>query len=228
MCQGGRKNAHFRCNYLFWPKFFFGPKQCKAGNTIKNSGFCFWFFVLVFFCFFFFCFFFVSLSLLLLEKKPVFPPKKGIFVYFFSVSLVSLLPCFTFSFFCLSLSLSLSLFLCLSLVLFLFPSFQFFISVSGSCFSFLFCVFSSFNFVLWFLLFCFLFCFIFNHNISFVFALHPLSSFSSCFWFCLLCFFCLYFLILGNQSKNIIKKNGYCKKPKNEKCTKKGHFDKSS
>ena len=29
------KNAHFRCNYLFWPKFFFGPKQCKAENTIK-------------------------------------------------------------------------------------------------------------------------------------------------------------------------------------------------
>ena len=33
------KNAHFRCNYLFWPKFFFGPKQCKAENTIKNRGF---------------------------------------------------------------------------------------------------------------------------------------------------------------------------------------------
>ena len=31
----GAKNAHFRCNYLFWPNFFFGPKQCKAGNTIK-------------------------------------------------------------------------------------------------------------------------------------------------------------------------------------------------
>ena len=29
------KKAHFRCNYLFWPNFFFGPKQCKAGNTIK-------------------------------------------------------------------------------------------------------------------------------------------------------------------------------------------------
>ena len=29
------KNAHFRCNYLFWPKFFFGPKQCKAESTIK-------------------------------------------------------------------------------------------------------------------------------------------------------------------------------------------------
>ena len=31
----GEKNAHFRAHYLFWPKFFFGPKQCKAGKTIK-------------------------------------------------------------------------------------------------------------------------------------------------------------------------------------------------
>ena len=30
-----KKNAHFRAHYLFWPKFFFGPKQCKAGKTIK-------------------------------------------------------------------------------------------------------------------------------------------------------------------------------------------------
>ena len=30
-----KKNAHLRAHYLFWPKFFFGPKQCKAGNTIK-------------------------------------------------------------------------------------------------------------------------------------------------------------------------------------------------
>ena len=34
LCQEGRKKAHFRCNYLFWPNFF-GPKQCKAGKTIK-------------------------------------------------------------------------------------------------------------------------------------------------------------------------------------------------
>ena len=33
--SGREKKAHFRCNYLFWPKFLFGPKQCKAGNTIK-------------------------------------------------------------------------------------------------------------------------------------------------------------------------------------------------
>ena len=32
---GREKNAHFRAHYLFWPKKFFGPKQCKPGNTIK-------------------------------------------------------------------------------------------------------------------------------------------------------------------------------------------------
>ena len=32
--SGREKNAHFRAHYLFWP-IFFGPKQCKAGNTIK-------------------------------------------------------------------------------------------------------------------------------------------------------------------------------------------------
>ena len=35
LCQEGRKNAHFRAHYLFWPKCFFGPKQCKSGKTIK-------------------------------------------------------------------------------------------------------------------------------------------------------------------------------------------------
>ena len=34
LCQEGRKNAHFRAHYLFWPNFF-GPKQCKSGKTIK-------------------------------------------------------------------------------------------------------------------------------------------------------------------------------------------------
>ena len=32
------EKTHFRADYLFWPKFF-GPKQCKARNTIKNRGF---------------------------------------------------------------------------------------------------------------------------------------------------------------------------------------------
>ena len=35
LCQEGRKNAHFRAHYLFWPKCFFGPKQCKSRKTIK-------------------------------------------------------------------------------------------------------------------------------------------------------------------------------------------------
>ena len=35
LCQEGRKNAHCRAHYLFWPKFFFGPKQCKPGKTMK-------------------------------------------------------------------------------------------------------------------------------------------------------------------------------------------------
>ena len=34
-----KKNAHFRAHCLFWPKIVFGPKQCKPGKTIKNSGF---------------------------------------------------------------------------------------------------------------------------------------------------------------------------------------------
>ena len=29
------QNAHFRAHSLFWPKMFFGPKQCKPGKTIK-------------------------------------------------------------------------------------------------------------------------------------------------------------------------------------------------
>ena len=33
--SGREKNAHFRAHYLFWPKMFFGPKQCKSGKTIK-------------------------------------------------------------------------------------------------------------------------------------------------------------------------------------------------
>ena len=38
LCQDseeGRKNAHFRARYLFWPKHVLGPKQCKPGKTIK-------------------------------------------------------------------------------------------------------------------------------------------------------------------------------------------------
>ena len=34
LCQEGRKNAHFRAHYLFWPKFFW-PKQIEPRNTIQ-------------------------------------------------------------------------------------------------------------------------------------------------------------------------------------------------
>ena len=30
-----KKSAHFGAHYLFWPKTFLGPKQCKPGKTIK-------------------------------------------------------------------------------------------------------------------------------------------------------------------------------------------------
>ena len=33
MCQEGRENAHFRAHCF--GQICFGPKQCKAGNTIK-------------------------------------------------------------------------------------------------------------------------------------------------------------------------------------------------
>ena len=34
LCQEGRKNAHF-VHTICFGQIFFGPKQCKAGNTIK-------------------------------------------------------------------------------------------------------------------------------------------------------------------------------------------------
>ena len=134
-----------------------------------------------------------SLSLLLLEKNPVFPPKKGIFVYFFCVSLCFSLALFHFLLF---LCLSLSLLAC-------FLPFCFF----HFCFWFFLFLFVLFTFVvLWFLLFCLLSCFVLNHNLSVVFALHLLSSFCSCFLFCLLWFFV--FFDFGKPNKNIFKKNG--------------------
>ena len=33
--SGRERKTHFRAHYLFWPKIFFGPKQCKPGKTIK-------------------------------------------------------------------------------------------------------------------------------------------------------------------------------------------------
>ena len=29
LCQEGRKNAHFRAHYLFWPKFFLDQNSAK-------------------------------------------------------------------------------------------------------------------------------------------------------------------------------------------------------
>ena len=39
LCQEGRKNAHFRAHYLFWPKNVFGPKTVQTRKNYKNSGF---------------------------------------------------------------------------------------------------------------------------------------------------------------------------------------------
>ena len=33
--SGREKNRAFSCTLSGWPTFFLGPKQCKAGNTIK-------------------------------------------------------------------------------------------------------------------------------------------------------------------------------------------------
>ena len=52
-----------------------------------------------------------------------------------------------------------------------------------------------------------------------LFLLCILFSSSCCFCFC--CFHILQFFEFGHLSKNISEKIGYCKKPKNEKCTKK-------
>ena len=166
--------------------------------------FCFYLFL---FFFFLLCCFFVSLSLLLLEK-PCFPPLKRAFLCIFFL-------CVPLFLFCL---VSLSLSLCLSLVLFLFPSLLcFFFSVSGSCFSFLFSLLSSFK--LFFGFCCSASCFVLNHNLSFVFALHLLSSFSSCFLFCLLWFF--FFDFWKPNKKHLQKKRKLKKNSKNEKCRKK-------
>ena len=36
--SGREKKTHFRAHYLFWPKNFLGPKQCKPGKAIKIVG----------------------------------------------------------------------------------------------------------------------------------------------------------------------------------------------
>ena len=88
------------------------------------------------FCFFgFLVFFFAFLSLFLIDKKPVFPPRKGHFLSIFNVSLSFSLNLFWPAPFSVSLSLSLS-FSSLSffLLVFLFAFFLFLVFVSFSCF----------------------------------------------------------------------------------------------
>ena len=92
-------------------------KQKKTNKKTKKSLFVICFFVVPF------------LSLLLIDKKPFFPPKKGIFCLFLVFLFLS-----PFAFF--GLPLFQFLFLCLSVVLFLLPSFFSFFLLSF-CFLFL-------------------------------------------------------------------------------------------
>ena len=39
LCQEGRKNAHFRAHYLFWPMFFLDQNSVKQEKLYKNRGF---------------------------------------------------------------------------------------------------------------------------------------------------------------------------------------------
>ena len=192
-----------------WPK---GPPHL-ALNPPYFICFC------LFFCFF--LFFLVSLSLLLLEKKPVPSPplKRAFFVYFFWVSLSFSLALFHFLLF-LSLSLSLSLFLCLSLVLFLFPSLLFFISVSGYCFSFLFCLLSSFK--LFFGFCCSACCLALFRIIIFHLFLLCIFCLPFVLVFCFACFvFFFLFLVFWETKQKHLQKNGNWKNSKNIKCRKK-------
>ena len=193
-------------------------RATSLGPKPSLFSFCFFFFL---FLFFFFFFFFLCLFLLCFKlKNPVFPPKKGNFCLFI----------------CVSLSFSLALFGPPPL-----SPFSFFVSLF---FSFFFL--PSFHFCFCFLLFLFVFfasCLVQDFILlSFLFLLVVLFCFesscliscclASCFLvvvvFCFCCFHILLFLKIGNLSKNMSEKFGYCKKAKNEKCTKKGHFDKSS
>ena len=96
--------------------FLEGLRVRWGGHLALNPPYFFLclFFVVCYVCLFFCCFSF--LSLLLSEKKPVFPLKNGIFCLFLSVSL-----CFSWAFF--GLPLVQALFLCLSLVFFFLSSF---------------------------------------------------------------------------------------------------------
>ena len=169
----------------------------------------------------FFCFFPLPFLYLFLSRKTLFfPQKKAIFVYLtvfpfvFSLALFGPPPFFPFSFF-------------VSLLLFSFflPS-CFFISLSGSFFFFLFGLLlgSRCYVVFLFLLVIFFLFWIIMFDL-FLFCI--LFSSSCCFWFLLLSYFVI-FWILATYQKHLWKNWKLKKKTKNEKCTKKGHFDKSN
>ena len=164
----------------------------------------------MFFVWFLFLFFFPFFAL---NRKTLFfcPPKRQLlFIYL-------CFPLFLFSLFWASPFFPF-LFLCISLVLLFLPSFLFFISVSGSCFSF--CVSlllgSRFYFVFPFLIVV-LFCFVSSCLIYFCFV----SCFFVVVFFVLVAFiFCIFYF--GYLSKNLSEKIGNCKK--NRKCRKKRTF----
>ena len=160
------------------------------------------FYLFLFFLFLFFLLFFLFPCLCFCLKNPVFPPKKGIFVYFFCVSL-----CFSFALF------HFLLFLCLSLFFFLVSFLSVFvISVSGSCFSFLFSLLSSFK--LFFGFCCSGSCFVLSSIIIFHLFLLCIFCLPFLLVFGFACFVFLYFLILGKLSKTSSKKRKLKKQQK--------------
>ena len=200
-CFGGFKGQ------VRWPK---GPPHL----ALNPPYFLFVFFVFVFFLAFLSVFAFA-------RKNPCFPPKKGIFGFFLSVSLCFSLASFGPPLFALSLSFSLSLSLSCSFL-------SSFLSVSHFAISLLFFLFVLFAFLfqdvtfLLFVLLVVLFCFESSCWISFCFA----SCFLLLLFFCFCCF-AICFLIFGNISKTSLKK-WKLQKQKKWKMQTNGHFDKSS
>ena len=161
-------------------------RATSLGPKPSLFSFCFFVFYFCFFCFFFFlCLFLLCFKL----KNPIFPPKKGNFCLFICVSLSFSLALFgppplsPFSFF-------------VSLYSSLFSSFLPFISVSASCFFFLFvfasCLVQDFILLSFLFLLLVLFCFESSCLIS--------CCLASCFLVVVVFFFLLlsYFAIFEN------------------------------
>ena len=134
-----------------------------------------------------FCFFglllFLSFLCFVIQKNRVFPPRKGIFCLFLSVSL-----CFSLAF--LELPLFQFLFLCLSLLLVLFPFFPVFLV----CFLLLPCL--SLSFLFFLLCFCFMKRTTSEYSITKLFFMNVFSFLVSCLLFSLNPFFLSLFLLL--------------------------------